>query len=192
VVADAEKSAPAEVDWNKQPLGEMSDLELSRAIGAPQARVRLARVARGIPPFVMPEDLSGHGLDVEQLRLRESRWYGHELTEEPCRYCAEARNSKAQRGKGKRMVRWTDQGPACAEHYAALPSCRECPSPAANSGELCDECLTALIRAEREAGGWRVFAPSPVSTVAKGDVEVIRRGLKAFESRQEQGKAGPN
>lgn len=194
VVKDAERLAGpgrGEINWDLQPLGQVSDLELAKALGTHRARVRLARVYRGIPLFVEREDPGTRGVDRELERYRDSRWYRHPVTAEPCRYCTEARNKRALRGRRDQMVRWTDQGPSCSAHYAALPSCQKCDSPVTNDGDLCEECLTIVIRAERERGGWRKAIPTMPPAMKHGDVDAVRRGLRAFERKHGIQSMGP-
>lgn len=193
VVKDAERLAgPArgDIDWSKQPLGKMSDLDIAKAIGTHRARVRWARVYRGIPLFVETDalDAPGNGGPVnrELEAARMALWYGYPVTADPCRYCTEAKHRRALRGKREQMARWTDQGPACADHYASLPSCSKCAAPAAVDGDLCEGCLSLVIRAEREARGWRQSVPSLLPALDRGDVDQVRKGLRAFDRRQEK------
>lgn len=43
-------SGPKGIDWEAQPLGQMTDRELARQIGCTHTAVRVQRVKRGIPP----------------------------------------------------------------------------------------------------------------------------------------------
>lgn len=197
VVRDAERlagpsSGPGkrEINWDEQPLGKMSDLDIAKALGTHRARVRWARVYRGIPLFVEVDALeaSGNGgpVDRQLEAARMAQWYGYPVTADPCRYCTEARHRRALRGKREHMIRLTDQGPACADHYASLPSCSKCAAPAAVYGDLCEGCLSLMIRAEREARGWRQCVPSLLPALDRGDVDQVRKGLRAFDRRQEK------
>lgn len=197
VVSDAERLAgpgKGEIDWSKQPLGEMPDLELAKRLGTHRARVRLARIRRGIPLFVEKDRSFGgdHG-DRELEKLREGRWYRYPVTAEPCRYCTEARHMRALKGRSTFMVRWTDQGPSCSRHYSSLPCCSQCPGPVSHKGDLCEDCMSSADRAERERCGWRREVQYALPSVARGDVEQVRRGLRAFErKREQQAIGGPN
>jgi hypothetical protein len=129
--------------------------------------------------FVAQEDaLPRIGLD------RAARWYGYPTTVEGCRYCAEAVKRGSLRAR-VRIVRWTDQGPCCADHYGSLPACSHCPAPVTDPGDMCDECITRLVRIERESGGWRRATPQTGCAVAQGDIESVRRGIKAFLRKRE-------
>lgn len=190
VVKDSERLAGpgrGEIDWSKQPLGELPDLELAKILGTHRARVRLARIRRGIPLFVEKDTSFGSGPAGGELeRLREARWYRYPVTADPCRYCTEARHMRALKGRSNFMVRMTDQGPACARHYLALPQCPQCEAPATKDGGLCEGCTTKAIRTERELCGWRREVPQMLPSVDRGDVETVRRGIRAFEARQEK------
>jgi len=193
VVKEAERLAgpsKGDIDWSKQPLGKMSDLDIAKALGTHRARVRWARVYRGIPLFVEVDALEAPGnggpVDRQLEAARMAQWYGYPVTADPCRYCTEARHRRALRGKREQMARWTDQGPACADHYASLPSCSKCSAPAAVDGDLCEGCLSLMIRAEREARGWRQCVPSLLPALDRGDVDQVRKGLRAFDRRQEK------
>jgi hypothetical protein len=115
---------------------------------------------------------------------RVARWYSYPITAEGCRYCAEGVKRGALRARAG-VMRWTDQGPCCVDHYRALPACSRCPAPVSSEGDMCDECVTRLMRAEREAGYWRCAALQTAGTVGQGDIESVRRGLAAFEGKQE-------
>ena len=39
-------------NWNRQPLGKISDSALAKRLGVSKTAVRKARIARGIPVFV--------------------------------------------------------------------------------------------------------------------------------------------
>lgn len=191
VVRDADRlSGPGrgEIDWDAQPLGELPDLELAERLGTHRARVRLARIRRGIPLYVKQDMTFGSGVDRgdELTRAREAQWYRYPITADACRYCTEARNNRALKGRNDVMARWTDQGPACARHYASLPSCSRCLAPATNGEDLCEACLTQAIRAEREACGWRREVPLSMPAVAHGDVDAVRKGLRAFEQKRDR------
>lgn len=43
-------------DWDKQPLGEMPDADIARAVGVDRSTVMRHRTRRGIPPFEVDED----------------------------------------------------------------------------------------------------------------------------------------
>lgn len=197
VVNDAERLAGPgknKIDWSVQPLGQMSDRDLARLLGTHRARVRLARVYRGIPLFVekdtaLDRNAQGHG-DAELEQLREWRWYRYPVTAEPCRYCTEARHMRALRKRADTMARWTDQGPACARHYVALPSCPNCPGPVTHDGDLCEDCTSLAERAERERCGWRREAHQTLPALERGDADQVRRGLRAFELKREKSLPG--
>jgi hypothetical protein len=173
------RPAVGPIDWSKQPLGELPDAALATLLGVSRTRVYDARRKRGIPLFVANEDsLASAGLE------RDARWYSHATAAESCRYCVEAVKRGSLRARA-RIVRWTDQGACCAAHYGALPACASCPAPVSSPGELCDDCITRLARAEREACGWRCAAPSMASSVDRGDIEIVKRGLERFERRRE-------
>jgi hypothetical protein len=166
------------IDWSVQPLGQMSDRDLAQRLGIKTSWVALVRRWRGIPVFVAREDvLSTGGLD------RAARWYSYPIDVEVCRYCAEAVQRGSLRARD-RIVRWTDQGPCCADHYGSLPECSHCSAPVSSEGDMCDACITRLIKAEHEAGHWRCDAPRTVCAVSQGDIEGVRRGLTAFESKR--------
>lgn len=42
------------IDWDREPLGEMSDAKLAKLIGVAKSSVSFARVRRGIPPAHPP------------------------------------------------------------------------------------------------------------------------------------------
>lgn len=196
VVKDAERLAGpggGKIDWAAQPLGKMSDLDLARLLGTHRARVRLARVYRGIPLFVERDtalDLDpGHG-DRELEQLREGRWYRYPVTAEPCRYCTEARHMRALKIRAACMVRLTDQGPACSGHYVAMPSCANCTGPVSHEGDLCEDCTSLAERTERERCGWRREVPQLLPALERGDVEKVRQGLRAFEQKREKSLPG--
>lgn len=183
VVRDAERLAGpgrGEIDWDSQPLGQMPDLDLARLLGTHRARVRLARVKRGIPLFIRSEAI-GETCGGD----RDARWYRYPITAEKCRYCLEAIHRKALRHHSG-VIRWTDQGPACSGHYGALPSCAACSSPVTHAGDLCEDCATRQLRAEREACGWRRDVAIDLAVTKWGDVEDVRKGLRAFDRRREQ------
>lgn len=198
VIKDAERLAGpgkdpgrCEINWDEQPLGELPDLDIAKLLGTHRSRVRLARIRRGIPLYVAVDAFDRGGPVDKQLKAaRMAQWYGYPVTADPCRYCTEARHRRALRGKQNNMVRWTDQGPACADHYAALPSCSRCAAPAAVDGDLCEGCLSLMIRAEREARGWRQCVPSLLPALDRGDVDQVRKGLLAFDRRQERQRVG--
>lgn len=192
VVKDAERLAgpgKGEIDWSAQPLGELPDLELARRLGTHRARVRLARIRRGIPLFVPKDTALDERVDqgdrgLEQLR--EWRWYRYPVTAEPCRYCTEARHMRASKRRADGMARLTDQGPACSGHYVALPSCTQCTGPVSHKGDLCEACTNRADRAERERCGWRREVPQAIPALERGDVDQVRRGLRAFELKREK------
>jgi hypothetical protein len=190
VVNDAKRLAgpgAGKIDWSVQPLGKMSDRDLAKILGTHRARVRLARVYRGIPLYVEQDTALDRGpVGGELERSREGRWYRYPVTADECRYCTEARHKRQLRGRSDFMVRWTDQGPACARHYVALPQCSRCEAPAANEGDLCEECTTRAIRTEREEAGWRREIHLSVPALERGDVETVRRGIRAFERKREK------
>jgi hypothetical protein len=68
----------------------------------------------------------------------------------------------------------------------ALPQCSRCEAPAANEGDLCEECTTRAIRTEREEAGWRREIHLSVPALERGDVETVRRGIRAFERKREK------
>ena len=47
------------IDWDKQPLGKMSDRALARLLGCSYRSVRYARTSRNIPVYQAPKKRTG-------------------------------------------------------------------------------------------------------------------------------------
>jgi hypothetical protein len=202
VVNDAERLAgpgAGKIDWSVQPLGKMSDRDLARLLGTHRARVRLARVYRGIPLYVEKDTALDHGRGNDQSQggaeldqFREWQWYRYPVTAKPCRYCTEARHMRALKKRADTMARCTDQGPSCSGHYVALPSCANCTGPVSHKGDLCEACTNNADRAERERCGWRREVHQMIPALERGDADTVRRGLIAFERKREKQLGGSN
>lgn len=167
------------VDWAHQPLGQLPDYALAQQLGTYAAAVAFQRRQRGIPAFGTEPAAMPPAPDA----AREAAWAASPPTPDLCRVCAE---TPRRRGAPRR---WTDQGPCCWAHYAALPPCAACgAAPVANAGEWCEACCGRYQRAVGEAGGWRSGeGPAAPAPIGLGTAAALAHGLARFEERN--GKA---
>jgi hypothetical protein len=180
--AALQRTPPQHIDWSAQPLGQLPDSALAKRLGTYPAAVAFQRKQRGLPAYEPP----GTAPPADYGPARHAAWAAYPATGDLCRCCLEGLTRLPGGNRRAAPRRWTDQGPICAAHYAALPPCRRCPAPVLEAGDLCDACTTALLWRQGEAAGWRAggdpLAGAPAG-LDQGSLRAIRDGLCAFASR---------
>jgi hypothetical protein len=185
---------PPGIDWDAEPLGQETDYSIGKRLVVPTYRVAYQRCRRGLLPAT-----HGKRKPCPPPKPRTppppvvagpwaAMWDTYPNTRLACRCCEGSSGAARDRSAPRR---WTDQGPCCAGHYAALPACAGCGArPAANPGEWCEACCKAHERACWEAVGWRQGGTenAPPAGVDIGSLIALRAGMARFEAANGKAK----